>query len=58
MSIRARTGHSRCIGAATVHTYYPGKQEEITQGKSCQEIADLIDQYVNISEISKALFLR
>ncbi|KAF4423736.1 hypothetical protein F53441_14254 [Fusarium austroafricanum] len=26
--------------------YYPGKREEITQGKSCQEIADLINQYV------------
>ncbi|KAL2281743.1 hypothetical protein FJTKL_11419 [Diaporthe vaccinii] len=46
MSIRARTGPSRCIGAATVHTYYPGRPEEITQGKSCQKIADLIDQYV------------
>ncbi|KAI0505128.1 hypothetical protein F5B22DRAFT_652043 [Xylaria bambusicola] len=48
MSIRARTGPSRCIAAATVHTYYPGRQEEITQGKSYQEIADLIDQYVKI----------
>ncbi|KAJ9139075.1 hypothetical protein NKR23_g8137 [Pleurostoma richardsiae] len=46
MSIRARTGPSRCIGAATVHTNYTGRPEEITQGKSCQEIADLIDQYV------------
>lgn len=58
MSIRALTGPSRCIGAATVHTYYPGRREEITQGKSCQEIADLIDQYVKVSKMSKPLFLR
>lgn len=39
-------------------TTYPGRREEITQGKSCQEIADLIDQYVKVSKISKPLFLR
>jgi hypothetical protein len=54
MSVREMTGLFRYSMTSMVHTHYHGRRDEITKGMSCHEIADLMDKYVKVGQVTES----
>jgi hypothetical protein len=45
---RLLSGYKRSMLVDMIHKFYPGDLDNMTEGLNCQEITDLVDQYINV----------